>query len=56
MKTDPIVQEVRKAREAYVARFNYDPEAIYVDLKAKEREEGRKRISRPPKRCDETDK
>jgi len=50
MKADPIVEEVRKAREAYAARFNFDLEAIYADLKAKEREGGRKHVSRPPRR------
>ncbi len=34
---DPIVEEVRKVRDAYAKRFNYDLDAIYRDLKAKER-------------------
>jgi hypothetical protein len=33
---DEIVDEVRAAREAYAARFNYDLAEIYKDLKAKE--------------------
>ena len=33
---DEIVEEVRAAREAYAARFNYDLTEMYKDLKAKE--------------------
>jgi hypothetical protein len=33
---DEIVEEVRAAREAYAARFNYDLAEMYKDLKAKE--------------------
>jgi len=36
---DPIVEEVRRARDAYAKQFNYDLDAIYRDLKAKERHE-----------------
>jgi len=38
---DPIVEEVRNVRDAYVKRFNYDLDAIYRDLKAEERQSGR---------------
>jgi hypothetical protein len=38
---DPIVEEVRKVRDAYAKRFDYDLDAIYRDLKAKERQSGR---------------
>ena len=34
---DEIVEEVRAAREAHAARFNYDLTAMYNDLKAKEK-------------------
>jgi hypothetical protein len=37
---DQIVEEVRAAREAYAARFNFDLAAMYQDLKARERESG----------------
>lgn len=30
--TDPIVEEVRRVREEYAARFGYDLEAIFRDL------------------------
>jgi hypothetical protein len=39
---DEIVEEVRAAREAYAARFNYDLAKMYEDLKAKEQARGRK--------------
>lgn len=38
---DEIVEEVRAAREAYAARFNYDLSEMYKDLKAKEQAHGR---------------
>ena len=43
--SDPIVDEVRRARDAYAARFNYDLRAIYRDLKAQEKRSGRKIVS-----------
>lgn len=36
MAKDPIVEEVRRIRDKYAARFNYDLEAIYRDLKERE--------------------
>ena len=35
---DPIVEEVRRIREAHAARFNYDIDAIVADLKRSEAE------------------
>ena len=53
---DPIVEEVRRAREAYLRQFNYDLEAIFRDLRAKEKEHAEKGthkiISLPPKRIE----
>lgn len=50
---DPIVDEIRKIRDAHAARFNYDLKAIYEDIKRseKDREEktGRKFVA-PPRR------
>jgi hypothetical protein len=37
---DEIVDEVRVARGAYAARFNYDLAEMYKDLKAKEQAHG----------------
>ena len=50
MIDDPIVTEVRKAREEYAKRFNYDLDAICSDLRQKQLQSGRKAISFPPKR------
>jgi hypothetical protein len=37
---DPIVDEVRKVRDAHAARFNYDLHAIFLDIKKREKERG----------------
>ena len=36
MWNDPIVEETRAIREAYLKKFDYDLEAVFADLKAKE--------------------
>lgn len=36
MSEDPIVEEVRRVREEHAARFNYDLQAIFADLKRSE--------------------
>lgn len=52
MWKDELVEETRKAREEYAARFNYDLAAIYGDLKQKETETKRKVVSLTPKEPD----
>ena len=47
---DPIVEEIRKYREQYAAKFNYDLAAICKDLRERQATCGRKVVSRPPKR------
>lgn len=59
MWKDPIVEEVRKARDEYARRFNYDVDAMFEDLRRKEeqaRREGRRFIDapRPPVAADQT--
>lgn len=39
-QTDPIMAELRAIRRAYAARFNYDVEAMFKDIRAKERASG----------------
>lgn len=51
MRKDPIVEEVRKEREAYGARFNHDLAAIFRDLKAREQASGRKYVRFAAKPC-----
>ncbi|MGH7961335.1 MAG: hypothetical protein ACRERD_05855 [Candidatus Binatia bacterium] len=36
MEQDPILEELHRVRDEYAARFNYDLQAIYWDLKARE--------------------
>ncbi len=50
MTDDPIVTEVRKARDDYAKQFHYDLEAICRDLQQKQQQSGRKLVSFPPKR------
>jgi hypothetical protein len=39
---DPIVDEVRRARDSHAARFNYDLDAIFRDIKEQEKKSGHK--------------
>lgn len=50
MWTDEIVELTRKAREEYAAKFNYDLEAIYADMKKQEAQSERQIVSLPPKK------
>jgi len=50
MWVDPIVEEVRRAREEHAARFNFDLAAIFQDFKEQEKRSGRKTVSLSPKR------
>jgi len=49
MKIDPIVEEVRKHRQARAARFNYDIDAIAADARKRERA-GKHRVVQPPRK------
>lgn len=49
MTEDPIVAEVRGARDAYARQFNYDLRAIVRDLRGRQQAEGRKVVRLPPK-------
>ena len=50
MWQDPIVEEVRKARQDHAKKFGYNLKAIYDDLKATEKFGGREVVSLPSKR------
>ncbi len=50
MYSDPIVEQTRKLRDEYAARFNYDLDAICEDLMKRQRASDRKLIRRSPKR------
>lgn len=45
MWTDPIVEEVRKNREEFAARFNFDLRAMGKALQEREKVSGRRMIS-----------
>jgi len=47
---DPIVDEVRRARDAHAAMFNYDLDAIFRDIKEEEKASGLEFVSYPPRR------
>jgi len=49
---DPIVDEVRRIRDAHAARFNYDLDAIYQDIKEQERKSKLKFVPPPTDRVE----
>ncbi len=49
---DPIVDEVRRIRDAHAARFNYDLDAIFHDSKEPEGKSGGKFVTYPPRRTE----
>jgi hypothetical protein len=50
MSDDPIVAEVRAIREKQAARFNFDIAAMVEDAMKRQGKDGRKVVSRAPKR------
>jgi hypothetical protein len=49
-REDPIVEEARQARQAYIDSFTGDWKALLADLKRKSEVEGRTVVSRLPRR------
>jgi len=49
MRQDPIVEQVRQARQAHAAQYNFDLQAIYRALK-EQKESQRAKVSFAPKR------
>ena len=49
---DPIVEEVREVRDSHAARFEYDLDAIFRDIKEKEKKSGCRYVSFPPRRAE----
>lgn len=49
---DPIIDEIRQVRDAHAARFNYDLDAIFRDIKEQEKKSGRKFVSFPPRKIE----
>ena len=52
MSSDPIIEEVRAARDAYAKQFGYDLNAIARDLKVQESKSGRKVVRFPARRVE----
>ena len=50
MLDDPIVEEVRKIRDEYAKKFNYNLDAIAADLMKQQKASGRKLVSFPPRK------
>ena len=46
-QTDPIIAELRAIRQAYAARFDYDVEAIFRDIRARQEASGRDYVRLP---------
>jgi hypothetical protein len=51
MAKDPIVEEVRRIRQQYAARFNYDLGAIFRDLQQRQERGEFSVVSRTPRRA-----
>ena len=49
MTDDPIVEEVRRVREAYAKQFQFDLRAIAADLRKKEEAHRDRLVSFPPR-------
>ena len=49
-QTDPLIAEVRAIRQAYAARFDYDVEAIFRDIRARQEASGREYVRLPARR------
>jgi hypothetical protein len=49
MRSDPIVDEIRRRRKEHADRFHADLHAICEDLRQQERESGREFVSLPPR-------
>lgn len=47
--SDPIIDEVRAARDAIAKEFEYDIEKLAEALKVREAESGHRVVRRPPK-------
>jgi len=45
MINDPIVNEVRKIRDELAKKFNYDVDAIFSDLREKEKKYGNRLVN-----------
>lgn len=47
---DPIVHEVRRDGEAYMAKFDFNLKAVFDDLRRRSAAAGRQTVTRPARR------
>ncbi len=50
MWRDPVVEETRKRREEYAAKFNHDADAIFEDIRKRQSQAGKKLVSFPARK------
>ena len=55
-ETDPIIAELRAIRQAYAARFNYDVDAMFRDIRARQEASEREYVRLPSRRSDSAGK
>ena len=51
MKRDPIVEETRKLREEYAAKFGHDRDAIFDDVQRRQSMKGKRLVSFLPRKA-----
>ena len=50
MWRDPIVEETCKRRDEYAAQFKHDADAIFEDLRQRQRQAAKQPVSFPPRK------
>lgn len=49
MRNDPIIEEIHRIREKYAEKFSFDLDAMFADLKLKEKQSNWRKVVRKPK-------
>ena len=49
-ETDPVIAEIRAVRDEHAARFDYDIDAIFRDIRAAQETSGREHVRYPARR------
>jgi hypothetical protein len=49
MRNDPIIEEIHKIRERYAEKFGFELDAMFADMKLKEKQNKRSMVVRKPK-------
>ena len=50
MWQDPVVEETRNLREQYAEKFNHDIDAIFADIRKRQEQSKRQRVSFPARK------